>query len=158
MDKDVMLSRMMRLCAQSEHCIGDIRRKLSALPASEQDEIIETLCRDGYLDEKRYARAFARDKSALQGWGSLKISLALQRKAVAPDAIASALEEIDGEAAGRKLEQLLRGKLKELASENDPHKREARLLRYAMGRGYTYDQIRKTYDNIRRDQTAQAAN
>ena len=149
-DKEVMLGRMMRLCAQGEHCAGDIRRKLSALPPEEQDEIVDRLVRDGYIDEMRYARAFARDKSALEGWGSLKIKLALQGKSVAPQAIDAALEEIDAGAASLKLEQLLRAKLKALASETDPHKLEAKLLRYAMGRGYTYEQTKKAYDNIRR--------
>ena len=151
MDKDMMLSRMMRLCARSEHCRADIRRKLSGLPSDEQEQILDTLCREGYLDDARYARAFARDKSALQGWGNLKISVALQQKAIAPEAVAAALAEIDTAAAGSRLEQLLRSKWNALRGETDPHRREAKLLRYALGRGYSYDQIRKVYDNIRRD-------
>ena len=157
MDKALALNRMMRLCARGEHCRADIRRKLAGLPPEEQEQVLETLCRDGYLDDARYARAFARDKSALQGWGNLKISVALQQKAIAPEAIAAALAEIDSAAAGTRLEQLLRSKWNALRSEDDPRKREAKLLRYALGRGYSYDQIRKVYDNIRRDQAAQAA-
>ena len=151
MDKDVMLSRMMALCARSEHCVADIRRKLSGLGPEESEEIIAALCREGYIDDARYARAFARDKSSLQGWGSLKISLSLQRKAIAPETIATALAEIDAGAADRKLEQLLRSKLKALEGEADPRRKEAKLLRYALSRGYGYEQIKKIYDNIRRD-------
>ena len=151
MEKDVMLGRMMRLCARSEHCRADIRRKLACLPADEREEVLETLCREGYLDDARFARAFARDKSSLQGWGNLKISVALQQKGIAPDDIAAALGEIDANAASGRLEQLLRAKWNALRGETDPHKKEAKLLRYALGRGYNYDQIRKAYDNIRRD-------
>ena len=79
-DKTRMLGRMMRLCAGRECCRSDIRRKLAALPPADAEDILATLCREGYLDDARYARAFARDKSALQGWGSLKIKLALQQK------------------------------------------------------------------------------
>ena len=151
MDKDVMLSRMMRLCARSEHCCADIRRKLAGLAEEEREEVLGTLRREGYLDDARYARAFARDKSSLQGWGNLKISVALQQKGIPPEAIAAALGEIDANAAAGRLEQLLRTKWNALRGEADPRKREAKLLRYALGRGYSYDQIRKVYDNIRRD-------
>ena len=83
------LARLMRLCAGRECCRSDIRRKLAALPPAEAEEVLETLCREGYVDDTRYARAFARDKSALQGWGNLKIKLALQRKGIAADAVSA---------------------------------------------------------------------
>ena len=151
MDKEVLLSRMMRLCAVREYCRADIRRKLAALPPAEAQEVLDTLCREGFVDDTRYARAFARDKSALQGWGSLKIKLALQKKAIDTGVVAAALEEIDGEAARKKQEQVLRAKWKALESETDPKRREARFFRYALGRGYGYDEIKRIYDYLRRD-------
>jgi len=153
MDADTTrtLARMMRLCAAREYCSLDIRRKLADLPGNQADEILETLRREGYLDDARYARAFARDKSALQGWGSLKIRLALQRKAIEAATIASALEEIDQAAAQTRKEQVLRAKWKTLYKEEDPAKREARFFRYALGRGYTYEETKRIYDQLRRD-------
>ena len=150
-DKTRMLGRMMRLCAGRECCRSDIRRKLAALPPADAEDILATLCREGYLDDARYARAFARDKSALQGWGSLKIKLALQNKQIDDATIAQALEEIDGPAADARMEQLLRAKWKTLAREEDPARKEAKLFRYAMGRGYGYDEIKRMYDHLRRD-------
>ena len=90
-EKEKLLGRMMRLCAGRECCRSDIRRKLAALPPAAAQEVLDTLCREGYLDDARYARAFARDKSALQGWGSLKIQLALQRKQIDAADIVAAL-------------------------------------------------------------------
>lgn len=148
------LARLMRLCAGRECCRSDIRRKLAALPPAEAGEVLETLCREGYVDDARYARAFARDKSALQGWGILKIKLALQRKGIAADAVAAALAEIDAPAAAGKMEQVLRAKWKTLETESDPEKKAARFFRYGLGRGYSYDEIKRAYDNIRRDQGA----
>ena len=145
------LNRLMRLCAGREYCSGDIRRKLAALPPAEAQAVLDTLTREGYVGDARYARAFARDKSALQGWGSLKIKLALQRKDIGADAIASALEAIDGQAAGARMEQVLRAKWNALAREEDPRRREARFFRYALGRGYTYDETKRIYDHLRRD-------
>ena len=151
MEKEVLLSRMMRLCSVREYCRADIRRKLAALPPAEAQEVLDTLCREGFVDDTRYARAFARDKSALQGWGSLKIKLALQKKAIDAGVVAAALEEIDGEAARKKQEQVLRAKWKALESETDLKRREARFFRYALGRGYGYDEIKRIYDYLRRD-------
>ena len=152
MEKDVLLGRMMRLCAVREYCTADLRRKLSALPSAEADEVMDTLCREGYVDDARYARAFARDKSALQGWGSLKIKLALQRKGIGTAAIAAALAEIDAQAAAAKREQVLGAKWKTLQQEPDPARREAKFFRYALGRGYGYEEIKRMYDQLRRDQ------
>ena len=150
-DKDRMLARMMRLCATRECCRSDIRRKLAVLPEAEAEAVLETLCREGFVDDARYARAFARDKSALQGWGNLKIKLALQRKAIDAHAIDAALEEIDEKAAGDRMEQVLRAKWKTLAHEEDATRKQARFFRYALGRGYGYEEIKRMYDQLRRD-------
>ena len=150
-DKDRMLARMMRLCATRECCRSDIRRKLAVLPEAEAEAVLETLCREGFVDDARYARAFARDKSSLQGWGSLKIKLALQRKAIDAQVINAALEEIDPASAARKCEQVLRAKWESLRGEADPTRRQARFFRYALGRGYCYEEIKRIYDHLRRD-------
>ena len=150
-EQERMLGRLMRLCAGRECCRSDIRRKLADLPAAQADAILETLCREGYLDDARYARAFARDKSALQGWGSLKIKLALQKKQIDAATIAQALEAIDAPAADARMEQLLRAKWKALAREEDPDRKAAKFFRYALGRGYGYEETKRIYDYLRRD-------
>lgn len=145
------LSRMMRLCALREYCSSDIRRKLAGLPAGEAEAVLEVLSKEGYVDDARYARAFARDKSALQGWGSLKIKLALQRKGIPAATIAAALADIDGTAAAARREQVLAAKWKTLQREADPARREAKFFRYGLGRGYNYEEIKRIYDHLRRD-------
>ena len=150
-EKTRMLGRMMRLCAGRECCRSEIRRKLSGLPAADVQDILDTLCREGYLDDARYARAFAHDKSALQGWGSLKIRLALQQKQIGDAAIAAALEAIDQPAADARKEQLLQAKWKALAREDDPARKQAKFFRYALGRGYGYEETKRIYDHLRRD-------
>ena len=146
-----ILNRLMRICAAREYCCSDIRRKLAGLSPSEAAEVLETLCHEGYVDDARYARAFARDKSALQGWGSLKIQLALQRKGVEPGVIDAALADIDGAAAAARSEQVLGAKWKTLQRETDPRRREAKFFRYGLGRGYSYEEIKRIYDHLRRD-------
>ena len=150
-EKDRLLARLMRLCATREYCTGELRRKLTGLPPAEAQEVLDKLRREGYVDDARYARAFARDKSALQGWGSLKIKLALQNKQIDAATIAQALEDIDGHAADARMEQVLGAKWASLAREEDPARKQAKFFRYGLGRGYGYDQIKRMYDYLRRD-------
>ena len=141
----------MRLCSLSEHCRADIAARLDKAGTPHAEEILETLCKEGYIDDARYARAFARDKSSLEGWGSAKIKLTLLRKGVEPQTAEQALEEIDRQAAGNKFHSLLSAKWRALSKETDPAKKQAKLYRYALGRGYSYDEIRKEYDKLRRN-------
>ena len=150
-EKTRLLGLMMRRCALRECCRSDIRRKLAALPPADADDIVDTLCREGYLDDARYARAFARDKSALQGWGSRRIQLALQQKQIDAADIAAALSSIDAPAAETRMEQVLSAKWKSLAREEDPARKQAKFFRYGLGRGYGYDEIKRMYDYLRRD-------
>ena len=139
---------MRGICSRKECCRQEIAAKLEKLEIEDVPGAIETLCKEGFIDERRYARAFARDKSSLQGWGVLKIRLALQRKGIEAETISAALEEIDAEAATAKLETLLKAKLRTLRKEEDAASRRAKLFRYALGRGYGYDQINKVYNDI----------
>ena len=129
----------------------EIAAKLEKLEVEDIEGALDQLCKENYINEARYAAAFARDKSSLQGWGSLKIRLSLQAKGIDAQTIADALGDIDRDAADAKLEALLRAKLRTLKAETDPRKRYGKILRYALGRGYSYDQIKKSYDNIRTD-------
>jgi len=146
-----ILNALTRLCSLSEHCRSDIFRKLEKYDVKDPQEIVDYLCQEGFIDEFRYARAFARDKSSLQGWGSAKIRITLLRKNIPSEVIEKALMEIDLSMAQEKLHNLLSTKWRLLANEKDSVKRQAKLFRFAMGRGYEYDEIKREYDIIRRN-------
>ncbi len=150
-EKQRLIERMMRLCSISEHCRSDIRAKVARVEPSWCEEILECLCKEGYINEMRYATAFARDKSSLSGWGSAKIKVALLSKGIEGSVIEDALGEIEPLAAQKRLSALLSARWKTLAGEADPAVRRAKLFRYALGRGYDYAQIKEIYDNLRRN-------
>ena len=142
---------MAKICSTREYCISEIVRKIERLKgddAIDTQAIISQLCKDKYIDENRYAAAFARDKSALAGWGEQKIRYALSAKAVGRDAIDFGLEQIDAGAARKKMEGVLGTRYRSLKGEE----REilAKLLKFGLGRGYSYNQIKAFYDNVRR--------
>lgn len=145
-----ILERLRGLCSRREYCYADVLRKAKdALDGDVQaaKEVADKLVADRYVDDHRYASAYARDKSAIQGWGEVKIRYMLSAKGVPRDVIDKALQEIDQNNADSRLEKLLHAKLKSL--KDDPHVR-LKLLRFALGRGYSYDEVTTVLDHLLR--------
>ena len=143
-----VLNHLRALCSRREYCVADVLKKaadgLEGDRAAAQ-EVVDILVKEKYVDDLRYASAFARDKSAIQGWGEVKIRYMLSAKGVPRDVIDKALEEIDQDKADSRLEKLLQNKLKSL--KDDPQCR-LKLLRFALGRGYGYDEVSKVVDSL----------
>ena len=138
--------RLRGLCSRREYCVADVLKK--ACDALEGDrtsaqEVVDLLISEKYVDDLRYASAFARDKAAIQGWGAVKIRYMLAGKGVARDVIDKALEEINQEKAGSRLEKLLENKFRTL--KDDPQCR-LKMLRFGLGRGYSYDEVSEVVD------------
>ena len=143
-----VLDRLRGLCSRREYCYADVFKKAKdALDGDAQaaKEVADVLVEDKYVDDLRYASAFARDKSAIQGWGEVKIRYMLSAKGVSRDVIDKALEEIDQDKADSRLEKLLQNKLKSL--KDDPQCR-LKLLRFALGRGYSYDEVNSLINTL----------
>ena len=143
-----ILDRLRGLCSRREYCVADVLKKatdgLEGGHAAAQ-EVVDVLVNEKYVDDLRYASAFARDKSAIQGWGEVKIRYMLSAKGVSRDVIDKALEEIDQDKADSRLEKLLQNKLKSL--KDDPQCR-LKLLRFALGRGYSYDEVNSLINTL----------
>lgn len=148
MDAARCLSRLQKLCSKAEYCRADVYRKaLKDLEgdAEAAEKVVASLVADKYVDDVRYASAFAREKAVLQGWGPVKICFQLRGKGVSDSAIAAALEEIEPEKAGAKLEKVLAAKARTL--EGDPQFR-LKLLKFALSRGYEYDAVEAALKNL----------
>lgn len=138
-----VLAGLRNLCAKREYCVFDVKEKaLKAMDgnASAAADIVASLVKDGFVDNRRYASAFAREKSAISGWGKNKIRYALSLKKVTKDDIEYAVSEIDSGKAEARMEAMLARKRSAL--KNDPQWK-LKLLRFALGRGYEYDEIMK---------------
>ena len=136
-----VLDRLRGLCSRREYCCADVLKKAKvALDGDLQaaQEVVDSLVKDKYVDDLRYASSYARDKASIQGWGEVKIRYMLSAKGVSRDVIDKALEEIDQDKADSRLEKLLQNKFKSL--KDDPQCR-LKLLRFALGRGYSYDEV-----------------
>ena len=141
MDAARCLSRLQKLCSKAEYCEADIYRK--ALKDLEGDadaarKVLEALISEKYVDNARYASAFAREKAAIQGWGPVKIRFQLKAKGVSEENIRAALEEVDEGKQADKLRKVLLAKARSLAG--DPQFR-LKLLRF----GIVREQVRMAF-------------
>lgn len=145
-----VLDRLRTLCSRREYCSADILKKAAeylsgyGYPSAEVPDAafraVEELKKDRYIDDLRYSSAFAADKSSLSGWGPVKIRYALGAKGISGDIIGQAMGNIESSAANARLEKLAVAKMKSLSG--DPQWR-LKLLKFLLGRGYTYEQAEK---------------
>ena len=135
-------------CARQEMCSADVRRKALRSfegDADRADALVRSLVENGYVDDARYAAAFAREKSRLTGWGPVKITFQLRGKGLSEEAIRQALQEVDAGEASEKLLNLLAAKYKSV--QGDPDAR-LRLIRFALGRGYEWNAVSEALKDI----------
>lgn len=124
-------------CARKETCRSEITAKLLAkgMPGDEADALLARLEREGYLDEARYARAYAADKFRFNHWGRVKIRYMLLHKGVSDCDIDTALGEIAEEEYGEALRQFLAARLR-ATDGGDPTLAGQKAARAAITRGY----------------------
>ena len=154
MSEEAALLRLASLCAKAEYCTYDIRRKLTSweLPDGASDRILKRLTDEKYVDDSRYAHAFVRSKCRFDKWGRIKISNVLRMKGLDENIIEEALTEIDPTASDDTLRQLLAAKVSKISFKND-YDRKAKLIRFALSRGFTMDAISRCLSDINIEQT-----
>lgn len=131
------LYRAAALCSRCEQAEADIRKKLKTwgITSSDAEKIIARLYEGNYLNERRYAEAFALDKFRFNGWGRTKISFSMRQKGISQDSIAEALQEIDETEYRMKLREILQSKFHTLHDKEHQLQR-ASLFRFAASRGF----------------------
>ena len=120
-DYPKVLNRLQNQCAKREYCSSDIYKKAYSAFDGDRElalKLVESLVADKFVDDLRFASAFAREKSRLSGWGKVKISYMLAGKGIPKDVVDKALEEIDEDEAHRRMVSVLEAKYKTL--EGDP--------------------------------------
>jgi regulatory protein len=143
------LQRLAAYCSRTERCVSDIRRKMLVwdISGDEQNRIIQRLTQEKFLDESRYCRAFVNDKFKYSRWGIYKIKYELKKKQIPAHLIAEALEGIDSEENQELLHQLLSQKMKVVKGRNG-YEVKQKLMRFALGRGFSPDEIEKALSSI----------
>ena len=135
------------LCAQAEHCQWEMLEKMRRweVPEEAQARVMQRLVKERYVDDERYARAFVKDKIRYNKWGRRKVDQALWQKHIDEDIRKRVLDEVDDEEYLGVLRPLLKQKRKSTKANSD-YEVNQKLMRFAMGRGFTFDIIRQCID------------
>ena len=136
------LNHIAAKCAAREYCLADIRKMLSRweLPDGAEERIMQRLQAEKYVDERRYAHAYVRDKFRYNHWGVKRIELELRRKGIALDIIEDAKAEINDEDNTETLRHIIEVKRRTVKG-NSEYEIRAKLFRFALSRGFSYEDI-----------------
>ncbi|MCM1075781.1 MAG: RecX family transcriptional regulator [Bacteroides sp.] len=148
------LSRAAGLCARCEQCTPEIMKKLESwgVSASDSAKVIARLEELAFVDDKRFAKAYAHDKLHFSGWGRRKIQQGLWLKCLPSSIIDVACEEFDtedGAMAYRDVAvRVMKAKVRQLKEWPLSRESKIKLVKFAMARGFEYPMI---IDIIRTD-------
>ena len=150
-DINKILDNLRRQCSRREYCTSDVLKKAEKALEGDKEkamQVVVTLVEEKYVDDLRYASAYAREKSSISGWGAVKIRYMLSAKGISREIISQALEEVDVQRADNRLVKLLENKYRTL--KDDPQCK-LKLLRFALGRGYSYDEVKEHIDALMKE-------
>jgi regulatory protein len=141
-DEKIALEKAANYCAYQERSQQEVRDKLYdwGLWTSAVENIISQLIGDSFLNEERFAKAYATGKFKQKGWGRNKIKQGLKFKKVPDVLIKKALKEINSDEYLLMLNKVLSKKANTVVEKN-PIKRKYKLQQYALSRGYEGDLI-----------------
>jgi regulatory protein len=133
----IAYAKIQQYCAYQERSHKEVKNKLFGygLYASEVDELMSKLIEEGFLNEERFAKAFAGGKFRIMKWGRLKIKQELQLLGLTKRCVAIGLKEIDSSDYSKTLKSLIRKKASQTAERN-PFKRKSTIARYVISKGY----------------------
>ena len=135
------------LCAQAEHCQWEMLEKMRRweVPEEAQARVMQRLVKERYVDDGRYAQAFVKDKIRYNKWGRRKVDQALWQKHIDENIRKRVLDEVDDDEYLKVLRPLLKQKRKSTKANSD-YELNQKLMRFALGRGFTFDIIRQCID------------
>ena len=124
-------------CAYQERSQYEVRGKLISLGIRglELENIITELIENNYLNEERFAMAYAQGKLRMKSWGRNKIAQGLKFKQVSVPLVKKALKSLDEDEYLEILKDLLEKKRLTIKEKND-YQITYKLSQYAVSRGF----------------------
>jgi len=145
---EAALLKLQSYCAYQERCHQEVQRRLADLGVygDKADAIIAQLITDNFLNEERFAIAFARGKYRMKTWGKIRIRIELKQRQVSEYCIRKAIEEVDKEG---HYEESLRALL--IAKSPDYVGRPQQLANIALRKGFESELVWQTLKEISND-------
>lgn len=132
-----ILNKARKYCTYQERSQQELRDKLYELGLFRKDveQVIAAMIEEGFLNEERFAIAYAGGKFRIKQWGKVKIKLALKQKRVSDYCIKKALAQIPDKDYESVLQKVIAVQSRKI-SEKNILKKKYKLSQYAIGRGF----------------------
>ena len=126
-----------KYCAYKERCHKEVRNKLYeyGLNTTDVETVLMELIESNFINEERFALAYAGGKFRVKKWGRLKITAELQRRDVSPYCIKKALETIVEKDYRNTLYQMVEKKLRDYRGDNE-FVQNNKVANYCFNKGY----------------------
>jgi regulatory protein len=145
------LKKLEHYCAYQERCHSEVRSKLYdyGLNTTDVDKVTAHLIAENFLNEERFAIAFAGGKFRVKDWGKVKIKYELKGRQVSDYCIRKALAQIDLDDYENKLNKLAEKKWESTKATNVWDKM-AKTTTYLMQKGYESDLVRVVVNELKK--------
>jgi regulatory protein len=123
-------------CAYQERTQQEVRDKLYnlGLYRDEVEDVLSQLITENFVNEERFAKAFASGKFRLKRWGRQKILFELKRRKISPYCIKKAMLEIPEDEYEQVLKQLIKQKTR--GYSGNAYTIKNKIARYLINKGY----------------------
>jgi regulatory protein len=141
-----ILKKLQYYCAYQERCHEEVRTKLLSYKVygQELEEVIAQLVQDDFLNEERFAKAYARGKFRIKQWGRNRIRRELKFRKISDYCIQKGMAEIDEEEYVQTLDQLLQTARQE-AGKKTPAQRYKFIMERLLRKGYESNLIKERW-------------
>jgi regulatory protein len=142
----VVLQKLQSYCAYQERCLQEITAKFYELGVDDtdlQEKVIDSLIENSFLNELRFAIAFAGGKFRVKQWGKIRIYQELRNRHIAEKDIHRALDEIHVDEYQKTFQHLFEMKRKDY---EDTPQGKAQFANFLLRKGYEPELI---WENIR---------
>ncbi|MEI8053674.1 MAG: regulatory protein RecX [Bacteroidota bacterium] len=130
--------KIRQFCAYQERNHHEVKDKLYGygLYKEQIETLISQLIEENFLNEERYAIAFAGGRFRIKDWGKVKIKYEMKKNQISDYCIKKALLTIKPEEYRQKLQKLFEAKLKTVRAEKNIYNKKRKLQNYLLQKGY----------------------
>ncbi len=131
-------------CAYQERCQQEVRDKIYSwgLYGDEVENVISELISKNFLNEERFAKAYAGGKFRIKKWGRVKIRIELKRRKLSEYCIKKGLAEIDEDEYRKTLQKMADEKMR-ATKERESKKKRYKVMSFLVSKGYESDLVRE---------------
>lgn len=146
---DELQKKMEYYCVYQDRCHQEVERKMTEyeLIPEAKEKILLHLMQHNFLNEERFSKSFARGKFRIKNWGKQRIVRELKFKNISTYNIKTALKEIDEHDYLQTIFKITENRNNSIIEKNS-HKRKKKLIDFLLRKGFEYDLIFKTVNEI----------